>query len=280
VAPTPPSERVAEAIEAERRFVLALGGYALEISGATLVTHEKLPVPRFNFVDVRGVAPGRQAALVERALDHYFQRALRPTFRLPDPVPGHLDRALRALGFRPRAAPLTLLVESGDPGEGLPGDVDVGVPTGLGTEELAAFWSGERDRPELRAALDVALHHPNPDEELVPVIATLGGARVTGALLFRYRRSAGIHLVATQPSARGRGAASALVAAVLRERWLSEPVVFWMTSDEPRAIARLSRLGLSPAHHWVEYELPRDARLPELPVGPVGPPRWRPPRRG
>ncbi len=78
---------VEAALDAERQFVLTLGGFALEVAGATLVTHERIPAPRFNFVQVEGVGAERQAAFFERALDHYFQRALRPTFRLPEPTP-------------------------------------------------------------------------------------------------------------------------------------------------------------------------------------------------
>ena len=106
------------ALEAERQFVLTLGGFALEIPGATLVTHEKIPVPRFNFVQEMGVGRERQTAFFERALDHYFQRALRPTFRVPLPVPDHVDIGLRRFGFRARSAPLVLLLSSGArPGE-------------------------------------------------------------------------------------------------------------------------------------------------------------------
>jgi hypothetical protein len=278
VVPPSLAERVAAASDAERRFVLALGGFALELSGATLVTHEKLPVPRFNFVDAREIAPGRQAGVLERALDHYFQRALRPTFRLPDPAPAHLDRALRALSFRPRPSPLTLLLEADPLPVRAPPRFQVAAPRGIGSEDLAGFWATERERPEFRAALDIALHHPNPNEQLVPVVASDAGVPVTAALAFRYRQSAGIHLVATQPPARGRGAASELVAFVLHERPFSEAVDLSMLSDDARVVGRLTKLGLAPAHTWVEYELPRDAELSGVPRPAPGPPLWRPPR--
>ncbi|MCI4355479.1 MAG: hypothetical protein L3K06_08985, partial [Thermoplasmata archaeon] len=89
-----------------RGLVLALGGFALELAGGTLVTHERIPVPPFNFVDGADVAIRRQTAFFEKALDHYFQRALRPTFRVDPPVPPHVDKTLRHFGFLPTDAPL------------------------------------------------------------------------------------------------------------------------------------------------------------------------------
>ena len=47
--------------------MLALGGFVLEIGGASLVTHEHLPVPRFNFVEVHGIARDRQGRLTENS---------------------------------------------------------------------------------------------------------------------------------------------------------------------------------------------------------------------
>ncbi|HTT45035.1 MAG TPA: hypothetical protein VMH38_03340, partial [Thermoplasmata archaeon] len=84
MATGPTEPEVEAALATERQFVLTLGGFALELAGATLVTHEKLPVPRFNFVQELGVGRERQTTFFEHALDHYFQRALRPTFRVPD----------------------------------------------------------------------------------------------------------------------------------------------------------------------------------------------------
>ena len=98
--PTPhedPGERVLAGVKA---FVLALGGLSLEVSGASLVTHERLLAPLFNYISVDNVGPARQAAFFERALDHYFQRALRPRVLTRIPTPGHLDEGLRRFGFR------------------------------------------------------------------------------------------------------------------------------------------------------------------------------------
>ena len=84
-----------------RSFVVALGGFVLEFAGGALVTHERIAVPAFNYVDLDRLAPDRQTAFFERALDHYFQRAIRPSFRARRPVPAHVDRSLRAFGFVP-----------------------------------------------------------------------------------------------------------------------------------------------------------------------------------
>jgi len=278
VGPEPSELAIEAALQAERQFVLTLGGFALEVAGAALVTHEKIPAPRFNFVQELGVGRERQTAFFERALDHYFQRALRPTFRVPVPPATHVDQGLRRLGFVPRNGPLVLLLEH-DP---------VSPPASEGptvreasTGELdtvSSFWTDERERPELRTAVDVAWHHPNPHEQLVPLVASIEDVPVAAALVYRYRAAAGIHFVATRPSARGRGAASAVVAYALRERPVGQAAFFSMFADSPRLESRLVRLGFAPARSFVEYELPRSAELALPPPGPPTPPRWRPPR--
>jgi GNAT superfamily N-acetyltransferase len=274
-----PLEYEAEAaLEAERQFVLTLGGFALEIPGAALVTHEKIPVPRFNFVQAGEVGPERQAAFFERALDHYFQRALRPTFRVPDPAPPHVDAGLRRFGFRPRSSPLALMLD--DPNRPAPPEGDVRVRPARPSELdlVAGFWTSDRERPEFRSALDVAWHHPNPSEELVPLLAFLDEEAVSAALAYRYRASVGIHAVATRPTARGRGAASALVAWTLAHHPTGSGVRYSIFSDSERLGARLTSLGFRSARTFREYDLPRDAELAVPPPGPPGPPRWRPPR--
>jgi GNAT superfamily N-acetyltransferase len=270
--------RVEAALEAERQFVLTLGGFALEVAGAALVTHEKVPAPRFNFVQELGVGKERQAAFFERALDHYFQRALRPTFRVPVPPADHVDRGLRRFGFLPRASPLTLLLETGDPPAALAEEVSVRPAAPPDLDRVASFWSDERERPELRTAIHVAWTHPNPHEQLVPLLASLGGEDVAAAIVYRYRAAAGIHFVATRPTSRGRGAASALVAYAVRERPTGRGSFLSIFADSPRLQARLGRLGFAPARSFVEYELPRNAELAFPPPGPPTPPRWRPPR--
>ena len=266
------------ALEAERQFVLTLGGFALEVPGATLVTHEKIPVPRFNFVQEMGVGPERQTAFFERALDHYFQRALRPTFRVPLPVPAHVDTGLRRLGFRPRSIPLVLLLSSGERPTSYGADVEVRVAEHRDIDLVASFWTSEPERPEFRTALDVAWSHPNPHERLVPLLASLGGEPVASALVYRYRTSAGIHAVATRPSSRGRGAASHLVAFALESAPVGEGVRYSIFADSARLESRLERLGFRRARAFQEYELPATAELALPPPGPPLPPQWRPPR--
>ncbi len=271
---------VEAALEAERQFVLTLGGFALEVAGATLVTHEKVPAPRFNFVQELGVGRERQTAFFERALDHYFQRALRPRFRVPVPAPAHVDRGLRRFGFLPKEGPLTLMLEDGLSPGAAAGPVEARPANPSEIDAIAGFWTDERERPELRAALDIAWHHPNPHERLVPLLATLGGEPVAAAVAYRYRSAGGIHFVATRPSARGQGAASALVAYALAERPLGPEAFLSIFADSARLQRRLGRLGFAPARSFVEYELPRDAELALPDPGPPTPPRWRPPRGG
>ena len=266
------------ALDAERQFVFTLGGFALQMAGATLVTHEKLPVPRFNFVQELGVGPERQAAFFEHALDHYFQRALRPTFRVPTPVAGHVDRGLRRFGFVPREAPLTLMLADGPPPRPLNTEVRVRAAVHDDLDRVASFWTGERERPEFRSALDVAWSHPNPHEKLVPLLASLEGVDVSAALVYRYRNAAGIHAVATRPSARGRGAASDVVGFAWTHDVAGPGARYSIFSDSARLERRLTSLGFRPVRSFVEYELPRTAELAFPPPGPPRPPQWRPPR--
>jgi GNAT superfamily N-acetyltransferase len=264
------------ALESERQFVLTLGGFALEMAGATLVTHEKLPVPRFNFVQELGVGRERQTAFFERALDHYFQRALRPTFRVPLPVPDHVDLGLRRFGFRPRPTPLVLLLSTGERPAPVGGAVEVRTAHPSEVELVASFWASPRERPEFRTALEIAWVHPNPHERLVPLFALLEGRVVASAILYRYRSAAGLHAVATTPSARGQGAASDLVRFAVREEPAGPDARYSIWADSTRLQARLEKLGFRPARTFREYELPATAELAFPPPGPLGPPRWRP----
>jgi GNAT superfamily N-acetyltransferase len=269
---------VEAALDAERQFVFTLGGFALELAGAALVTHEKIPVPRFNFVQELGVGPERQTAFFEHALDHYFQRALRPTFRVPTPVPSHVDAGLQRFGFRPKASPLRLLLSQESVSAPPTSDVTVRVAEHRELDLVASFWTSERERPEFRAALDVAWVHPNPHETLVPLLASLGTETVSAALVYRYRSSAGIHAVATRPSARGRGAASTIVR-FARSHAIAGPVSrYSIFADSARLEHRLESLGFRPARSFVEYELPPSAELALPSPGPPAGPRWRPPR--
>jgi len=266
------------ALEVERQFVLTLGGFALELPGATLVTHEKIPVPRFNFVQELGVGRERQAHFFEHALDHYFQRALRPIFRVPLPVADHIDRGLRRFGFRPRDSPLTLLLSDDvAPGQ-VNSEVSVRAAERSELDLVASFWTSDRERPEFRTALDVAWNHPNPHETLVPLLAFLEGEAVSAAVVYRHRGSAGIYAVATRPTARGRGAASDLVGHALAAHVAGPGVRYSMFSDSERLERRLVRLGFRPARAFREYELPAHAELALPRPGPPGPPQWRPPR--
>jgi len=267
------------ALAEEREFVLALGGFSLEIAGASLVTHEKVPVPRFNFVDVRNVGRERQAAFFERALDHYFQRALRPTFRTPRPAPSHIDSGLRRFGFRPSEFPLSVLVA---PPSTVPEPASPFPVVEVGPDELSRilpFWTDEREREELARSIEVLVHHPNRGERLRPLIAQKDGEDVAAALLYASGATAGIHGVATEVRARGIGAASAIVAHALARSIPDGVETVGMIADHPRIARRLSTLGFREVAQLTEYVLPRDVELAMPNPGPATPARWRPPRR-
>jgi len=278
VATGPTEPEVEAALATERQFVLTLGGFALELAGATLVTHEKLPVPRFNFVQELGVGRERQTTFFEHALDHYFQRALRPTFRVPDPVPAHIDASLRKFGYRPKSSPLVLMLSRGETPAGVEPAVSVREATHRELDLVASFWTSERERPEFRTALDIAWSHPNPHERLVPLLASRGGETASVALVYRYRNSVGIYAVATRPSERGQGAASAVVTHAVRERLTGPSAGYSIFADSSRLQHRLEALGFQAGRSFIEYELPASAELALPSPGPPSGPQWRPPR--
>ncbi|MCI4325395.1 MAG: hypothetical protein L3K00_05910 [Thermoplasmata archaeon] len=275
---TPAPEFGDRAAAFDRAFVLALGGFALEVAGASLVTHERIPVPRFNHVLVGAVGPDRQTAFFERALDHYFQRALRPTFRIPEPVPDHLDAGLRRFSFRARAAPYTVLWARPRATEAASRGLVVRQAGEDDLDAIVGLWTGEREHSEFRRSLDVAWNHPNPGDRFLPLLAEDEGASVGGAVVYEHDGVAGLHGVATVPGARGRGVATSLVAFAsgVPEVRTSGAVV--LASDSPKAIRPLEGLGFTVLRRFREYELPPDAALTLPDPGPPQPPRWRPPR--
>ncbi|HEY6237864.1 MAG TPA: GNAT family N-acetyltransferase, partial [Thermoplasmata archaeon] len=262
-----------------RGFTGALGGFALEFAGGTFVTHERLPAAAFNYVDDVRVAPDRQSAFFERALDHYFQRALRPTFRVGPGVPAHVDRSLRSLGFRLLPDPMVFLSATRNGAE-VPAAPNVEVRESAEFEagEAGALWTLERGREEFQRALDVAIHHPNPGERLVPLVARRGGRPVAAALAFTLGDVTEVHAIATYLGDRGQGIATALVARALRGPASAGSQVVSVLSTTPRLIDRLAPLGFREAGRFSEYDLPADATLAIPPPGPPSPPRWRPPR--
>jgi GNAT superfamily N-acetyltransferase len=273
---------VDRALREERELVLTLGGYAVELPGGVLVVNERVPVPRFNFVQSVRLHRNRQSAFFERALDHYFQRALRPSIRVERPVPSFVHDTLHRLGFRLGATPWTLRLRAPTATIQPPSsryEVRPAIPDEL--PSLTRLWAARSEGEELLRALSVAVAHPNPDERLVPAIALRDGAVASAALLHVYRSTAGIHAVVTQSSERGRGAATALVQALVH--WVPPPaarapIAIW--SDSPRLDQGLARLGFEAAATFSNYSLPEDAELALPAVGPPGPPRWRPPRAG
>ncbi|HYK93621.1 MAG TPA: hypothetical protein VEY07_06230 [Thermoplasmata archaeon] len=267
---------VRRALEEERALVATLGGFTLEIAGGRLVTNERIPVPRFNFIQEVRVSPARQAAFFEKALDHYFQRALRPTIRVVEPVPAALERSLASLGFRPLADPHLLLVGKAAGGDQSADTSGARPAHESELEEVIGFWSSPREREELRRAVEVAWTHPNPDEQLVPFVVDREGLAVA-ALVHRYLGIWGIHSVATQPVRRGRGLATALVQGALRTVGTpGEPIV--IHSDSPRLADHLGPLGFQTGATFRVFELPSDAELALPRVPPDSTPRWRPPR--
>jgi hypothetical protein len=274
-------QAIESALREERELVLSLGGFALELAGGVIVLNERVPVPRFNFVQYIRIHRNRQSSFLEHALDYYFQRALRPSIRVEKPVPEFLDASLRQFGFRPTPESWSLLFHRG---RRAPRSTNSGYVVRPATADelpfIARFWTADSEREEFLRALAVALEHPNPEEGLVPALALRDGLPASAALLHRFRSSVGIHGVVTQPSERGQGAATALVAGLLDQPLVpTEAAPFSMWSASPRLDRRLEMLGFDVAMRYTIYELPKEAELSLPPPGPPTPPRWRPPRR-
>ena len=268
-------------LEAERALVLGLGGYAVHLAGGTLVVHERIAVPRFNFVQVEPLSPLRVAGFFERALDHYFQRAIRPSFRVPLPVPSHVGATLRRLGFRPRPELLSLLGRATRRTAGTPKRAPLRPGTSADTARLVPFWVSDREGPELASALEILRHHPNPKESVVPVLALEAAAPVAAALVYSPgEETTLIFGVSTLPGARGRGVATSMVRSILQRSPAARTKNVVIFSESARLERRLLAIGFERWARWRVYDLDPNSELSLPPTGPrTGPPTWRPPRR-
>ncbi|MCI4335069.1 MAG: hypothetical protein L3K04_05540 [Thermoplasmata archaeon] len=278
--PTPWSE-LAPLLEEERAFVYGFGGYGLELRGGTLVTNERIAVPSFNFVQDLRLTPGRLAGFLERALDHYFQRAIRPELRVRESTVPLVRGVLEQLGFRERAEPRTVhRRRAGHRDDPASSQLEVRVARPQELARVEEFWTaeGSSDRAEFHRALDVALAHPAAEEEWLPILAFDRSGPVSSALAHRLHGTWGIHGLATRPAARGRGAASLTLLGTIAQ-CLPEPprpVALWADSDRLRP--RLERLGFEELARYCIFTLPPEAELAAPPVAPTPGPRWRPPR--
>ncbi|MCI4322076.1 MAG: hypothetical protein L3K05_07220 [Thermoplasmata archaeon] len=266
------------AVGTERAFVLATGGYSLEISGASLVTHERIPVPRFNFISVGRVGADRQTAIFERALDHYFQRALRPSIRVAWPVPEYVDKTVRGLAFHPRPEPHTLLWSRPRSGEEPASGIEVRRAEPEELDLVLGFWTDGPHRAELRRALEVAWSRPTPEERLIPLLAESEGESVGSTVVLVRDAVASLHGLAARPGSHAAGVLSSLLSLALRLPETQEMGAVVVASDRVSLESQLTRSGFVPLRRYVEYELAADAQLTMPDPGPAQPARWRPPR--
>ncbi|MCI4358113.1 MAG: hypothetical protein L3J95_00905 [Thermoplasmata archaeon] len=266
-------------LAAEKAFVLAMGGYSIELSGASLVTHERALAPRFNYVAVDSVGPERQAAFFERALDHYFQRALRPRILLRTPAASHLDEGFRRFGFRRSMDPVALMASASPAGGARrsgPFTVEALPPSEIG--RILPFWGGPAERDELARAFDVLAFHPNPSESFVPLVARGDGTDVSSAILYSDGRVTGLHMATPAPGEDGMEAAIALADHARLNAAATDRLPVGTLSGDRRLVTRLGQIGYRPIGERSEYVLPRDVELDLPRPGPATPPRWRPPR--
>lgn len=278
----PDPEAVSAALAAERGFVRLFGGYTVGLAGGTLLVNERLPVPRFNVVQAVHVARERQTAFFESALDHYFQRALRPAFRVSHPVPAHVDNALRQFAFRPRSEPEVWLVAGPDRPAPAPA-LDGPGPAELDRlDELVDLWVGPPERVEFRRQLEVGWLHPNPGEKLVPFASRdAHGDLASAGLAYRRGSCLDLEAVVTRPGARGRGSATALVQRIVADPLGRASRFVALRSTLPRLAERLAPAGFRVADRCTVYELPQDAQLTLRIPPPTTERLWRPrPRPG
>ena len=223
----------------------------------------------------------RSTGFFEFALDHYFQRAIRPTFRVATAASAHAGTTLERLGFHRRANELALMhatalggTEAGDPGV----EVRPARPDEL--DSVVTFFASPPEQLELRRQLEVAWDRPGREERLTPLLGLREGRPIATALLHRHRTTTGIHGVATQPAARGRGVATAMVQRALRDDLTPAGSSVWLLSEHPSLERHLAPLGFRKAASFAVFDLPPGAELGIPPPGPPTPARWRPPRGG
>ncbi len=250
-----------------RALPLLFGGYAVEWPGGTLVVNERVPASRFNFVQDVRLGPGRILAFVEKALEHYYQRALRPTFELPPelPQPGTISALAKAgyLSQGPDRCRTVLLREEGE----LPApDLRYQVRP-VSEEELRTFLgflAEPRHQMELNRYLEEDVSHPQPGERTVPYLAWRGEDPVAVALFHEAGPVRGIHAVATEPRHRGSGAASAMVAEILRAEARPPGYPWALFREGPGVPEPLRDLGFRVVLSFETYGL---GAGPEAPAG-------------
>lgn len=237
---------LAEGLRQSRSLALVMGGYALEVPGAIMVVNEKVPVPRFNWVQDVRQSPGRVLAFVERALEHYYQRALRPTFDLRvGPTQDLLVRSLGLAGYRslgPTGRRHLLLRDAAPP----PASSSTSRLTVRAAEDaeivrVADFLAEGRFQEEVLRCLEVVVAHPNPGERFVPYLGWEGKTPVAVGLLHCTEGTAGLHALASLPQVRGRGHATELLRAILRD--LPSPMRVWMTVEGETVARPVRDLG-------------------------------------
>ncbi|MGI0129712.1 MAG: hypothetical protein ACREEC_06140, partial [Thermoplasmata archaeon] len=225
------------------------------------------------------VGSQRQASFFERALDHYFQRALRPRVLLRSPAPRHLDEGFRRFGFRRVRERVRLMSSSQSSGLSVGSSpVDVVAPPPEEVGRVLPFWASASEQAEISMALDVLAFHPNPSEQFVPLVASRDGRDVASAIAYSDGRVAGFHEAASDASELGRETTAELLLHAARLLLPPKPPTLGVWVRDAALVDRLQRIGFEPVGERIEYELPLDVELDFPRPGPPTPPRWRPPR--
>jgi GNAT superfamily N-acetyltransferase len=258
-----------------------LGGYSISLHGGVFVVHEKIPFPRFNFVQEVDVRRERSTGFFEFALDHYFARAIRPTFRVAADAPAHAGDTLARLGFHRREGGLDLLATiTGGGSRSEEASIEVRPANPEELDAVVTFFASPAEQLELRRQLEVAWDRPGREERLTPLLGLRDGKPVATALVHRHRTTIGIHGVATRPAARGLGVATSLVRRALLDDLTPAGSTSWLLSEHGSLERHLAPLGFRKVASYSVFDLPPGAELSLPPAGPPTPARWRPPRNG
>lgn len=264
-APVSPEPWLTLALQEERRLSQIFGGYTVELPGAHLVVNEKVPVPRFNWVQDVRCGPGRVTALLERVFDHYYQRALRPIVELPSDLPQPwLVKALGMAGYLPKGPEHRrhLMVWDGFPRpEEAPRTPSLRIEP-VPAEEIDLFVDfliEPKHRTEVYRSLETVMVHPNAGEIALPYVARVAEDPVAFGLFHRYGAASALFAVGTVAKERRKGFATSLVAEIVRREGPRSPSPLLISMEGERPPRPLVTMGFVPWASFDRYELSDEA---------------------
>lgn len=233
-----------------------LGAGLATVGGAVALIMARMPQILFNRVIGLGVAEPADEALVTQIVDLYHQAGAQAAVQLsPGAQPAELAGWLTTHGFR-RDDNWIKLVRGVEPPPALPGDLRV---ERIGVDQAGAFaatFGAVFGLPEpLAGWIAGSVGRPGWQHYL----AFDGEAPVATGALYTYDTIGWLGLAATRPTARRRGAQSALIAARIRDaadlgcRWLAVETGDDTPAHPNPSTHNLRRLGFADAYLRPNY---------------------------